>query len=122
MHNPSMPSSVASAAPAPRDLAWRVVGLVNLYRLLVPPMLLAIFWAAEPQSALLPPHPTLFLSICIAYFSAAVLLVAGAPPVLADAAAYCAPEYSHRLSGDLAHPVCLRRRLQRRSASCSCFR
>ena len=31
---------VAAVPPAPTDLAWRVIGLVNLYRLLIPPALL----------------------------------------------------------------------------------
>ena len=31
-----MPASAASAPSAPSDLAWRVIGLLNLYRLLVP--------------------------------------------------------------------------------------
>jgi two-component system sensor histidine kinase PilS (NtrC family) len=70
-----MPASAVSPASAPSDLAWRVIGLVNLYRLLVPPVLLTLHWVAEPQSALLPVYPRLFLSACIAYFSAGVLLV-----------------------------------------------
>jgi len=70
-----MPASAASNSPAPSDLAWRVIGLVNLYRLLVPPVLLSMHWLADPQSALLPNHPQLFFFVCIAYFSAGVLLV-----------------------------------------------
>jgi hypothetical protein len=30
---------VSAAPPTPTDLAWRVIGLVNLYRLLIPPAL-----------------------------------------------------------------------------------
>jgi len=70
-----MPASAASLKPAPSDLAWRLIGLVNLYRLLVPLVLLATQWLADPQSALLPTHPQLFLGACIAYFTAGVLLV-----------------------------------------------
>jgi two-component system, NtrC family, sensor histidine kinase PilS len=70
-----MPASAASLKPAPSDLAWRVIGLVNLYRLLVPLVLLATQWLADPQSALLPTHPQLFLGACIAYFTAGILLV-----------------------------------------------
>lgn len=70
-----MSAHAAPASPAPSDLAWRVLGLVNLYRLLVPLVLYALYSLAEPQSALMPALPTLFLSACIAYFSAAVLLV-----------------------------------------------
>ncbi|HSY08278.1 MAG TPA: ATP-binding protein [Steroidobacteraceae bacterium] len=69
-----MPALSASAPVARRDLAWRVIGLVNLYRLLLPPVLLTIQWLAgqEPFS---PTHRGPFLSACIAYFSAGVLLV-----------------------------------------------
>ena len=70
-----MPAQFASAQPAPRDLAWRVIGLVNLYRLLLPPVLLAIQWLGG-QGTLLSTHPALFLSACVAYFFAGVLLVA----------------------------------------------
>ena len=34
---------VAAVPPAPTDLAWRVIGLVNLYRLLIPPALYALY-------------------------------------------------------------------------------
>jgi two-component system, NtrC family, sensor histidine kinase PilS len=70
-----MPASAASASSAPSDLAWRVIGLLNLYRLLVPLVLGAMQWLAGPQWGLLTSRPKLFLSACIAYFTAAVLLV-----------------------------------------------
>ena len=34
---------LAAAPTAPTDLAWRVIGLVNLYRLLIPPALFGLF-------------------------------------------------------------------------------
>jgi two-component system sensor histidine kinase PilS (NtrC family) len=68
-----------NAAPAPRsaptDLAWRVIGLLNLYRLLVPLVLIAVQAVAGPQWALLAIRPRLFLSACIAYLAAGMLLV-----------------------------------------------
>src|SRR5450631_3649031 len=70
----AMPAHSASALLARRDLAWRVIGLVNLYRLLLPPVLLGLQWLAG-QCTLLAPYPTLFLSFLIAYFAAGVLLV-----------------------------------------------
>jgi two-component system sensor histidine kinase PilS (NtrC family) len=70
-----MPANTATAPYAPSDLAWRVVGLLNLYRLLVPLVLVAIQAVAGPQWALLVTHPKLFLGACIAYFTAAVLLI-----------------------------------------------
>jgi two-component system sensor histidine kinase PilS (NtrC family) len=68
-------STAANAAPAPSDLAWRVIGLANLYRLLVPPLLLVTQWLTTPGflERLRQPDP-LVLS-CVAYFSFGVLLV-----------------------------------------------
>ena len=80
--NPTPPSilsqSSASAAAqpmTPSDLAWRVIGLLNLYRLLVPLVLIAMQGFAGPDWGLASARPTLFLGACIAYFTAAVLLV-----------------------------------------------
>ena len=71
-----MPVNAASAAPStPTDLAWRVIGLLNLYRLLVPLVLMTVQAVAGPQWALLASRPRLFLSVCIAYLTAGILLV-----------------------------------------------
>jgi two-component system, NtrC family, sensor histidine kinase PilS len=70
-----MPANSATFSSAPSDLAWRVIGLLNLYRLLVPVLLLMVQILPNPQWALAPSHPSLFLSACIAYFTAAALLV-----------------------------------------------
>jgi two-component system, NtrC family, sensor histidine kinase PilS len=67
-----MPASVAFF-PASKDLAWRVIGLVNLYRLLVPPVLLGIRLASGTHA--FAQAPDLFFSACLGYFSAGVLLV-----------------------------------------------
>jgi two-component system sensor histidine kinase PilS (NtrC family) len=75
-HNlPIMPVNAAPAPSAPTDLAWRVIGLLNLYRLLVPLVLIAVQALAGPQWALLATRPRLFLSACIAYLTAGVLLI-----------------------------------------------
>ena len=70
-----MPATAATpTAAAPADIAWRVVGLLNLYRILVPVVLVSALWlSGKPVSMV--PHPSLFLAGCIAYFTAAVLLV-----------------------------------------------
>ncbi len=60
---------------APSDLAWRVIGLLNLYRLLVPLTLIAVQLFAGPAWGLATVRPALFLAACVAYFTAAVLLV-----------------------------------------------
>jgi len=70
-----MPVNAATAPTAPTDLAWRVIGLLNLYRLLVPLVLIAGQVLAGPQWALMAPRPRLFLSACIAYLTAAILLI-----------------------------------------------
>ena len=59
----------------PSDLAWRVIGLLNLYRLLLPLTLLAMQSFAGPAWGLTTARPPLFIAACIAYFTAAVLLV-----------------------------------------------
>jgi two-component system, NtrC family, sensor histidine kinase PilS len=69
------PPSVVPPAVTPSDLAWRVIGLLNLYRLLVPLTLLAMQTFAGPAWGLTTARPLLFVAACIAYFTAAVLLV-----------------------------------------------
>ena len=68
-----MPAQSASAQIPRRDLAWRVIGLVNLYRLLLPPVLLTMQWLGGQET--FTGRPGAFASACIAYFSAGVLLV-----------------------------------------------
>ena len=46
------------------DLARRVVGLLNLYRLLIPPALLGIQWITQPTPSVGGAYPTLFLAVC----------------------------------------------------------
>jgi len=70
-----MPASLAAPAVTPSDLVWRVIGLLNLYRLLVPLLLLVMQLFAGPSLSLLPLHPQLFVGACIAYFTAALLLI-----------------------------------------------
>jgi two-component system, NtrC family, sensor histidine kinase PilS len=70
-----MPNSVATPTPAPSDLAWRVIGLTSLYRLLLPPGLLLLQALASPGILARTQDPELFQVACIAYFAAGVLLV-----------------------------------------------
>ena len=69
------PASVATSAATPSDLVWRVIGLLNLYRLLVPLLLLVMQALAGPVMTLGPTHPPLFVGACVAYFTAALLLI-----------------------------------------------
>jgi len=70
-----MPPSVQRLPTAPGDLALRVVGLVNAYRLLIPVALLGIRWLTEPDSTLGAVNPTLFLATAVIYLSAGVIFV-----------------------------------------------
>ena len=58
------------------DAAWRILGLLACYRLLVPLLLTAVQWLGG-RWTLVPPRPGLFLSACLIYLGlAAALLVA----------------------------------------------
>jgi two-component system sensor histidine kinase PilS (NtrC family) len=72
---PATSASAAAFTATPSDLAWRVIGLLNLYRLLVPLVLLAMQSFAGADWGLVTARPKLFVGACIAYFTAAVLLV-----------------------------------------------
>jgi two-component system sensor histidine kinase PilS (NtrC family) len=69
--------SFAVAPPAPTDLAWRVIGLVNLYRLLIPPSVYAIYVFAGSDAPIGTTWPELFLWTCIVYFTAGIAIVIG---------------------------------------------
>jgi two-component system sensor histidine kinase PilS (NtrC family) len=69
--------SLAAVPHAPTDLAWRVIGLVNLYRLLIPPAVYALYVFGGPETALGSARPELFLWTCIVYFAAGIAIVMG---------------------------------------------
>lgn len=68
---------IAAAPPAPTDLAWRVIGLVNLYRLLVPTSLYALFALTGSPTTLGASRPDLFVWTCVVYFACGVAIVVG---------------------------------------------
>jgi two-component system sensor histidine kinase PilS (NtrC family) len=70
-----MAVTAATAVQAPSDLAWRVIGLVNLYRLLVPPGILVTQWLLGSQWLGPNQRPAMLTSVCVAYFATGVLLV-----------------------------------------------
>lgn len=70
-----MPPPAQRLPTAPGDLARRVVGLLNLYRLLVPPALLGIEWLTAPNSTVGGAHPALFFGTAVMYLSAAVIFM-----------------------------------------------
>jgi len=69
-----MPANAATPTAAPADIAWRVVGLLNLYRVLVPVVLLSALWLSGKPLTMVP-RPGLFLAACILYLTATVMLV-----------------------------------------------
>jgi two-component system sensor histidine kinase PilS (NtrC family) len=69
--------SFAAVPSAPTDLAWRVIGLVNLYRLLIPPSVYAIYAFAGVESQIGNVRPELFLWTCIVYFTSGIAIVIG---------------------------------------------
>jgi two-component system, NtrC family, sensor histidine kinase PilS len=70
-----MPDAVPNATPAPSDLAWRVIGLTNLYRLLLPPALLILQGVARPNILARAPEAGMFQAVCYTYLLAGVLLI-----------------------------------------------
>jgi two-component system, NtrC family, sensor histidine kinase PilS len=58
------------------ELAWRVLALVNLFRLLVPLLLAALFVTIRPASPIGQAHPALFIAVATAHFLYAVLSIA----------------------------------------------
>ena len=65
----------AAAPLAPTDLAWRVIGLVNLYRLLIPPSVYALYAFGGPDASFGTVRPELFLWTCIVYFTTGIAIV-----------------------------------------------
>jgi two-component system, NtrC family, sensor histidine kinase PilS len=81
----TLPPSLASVAPSPlstpaaagSDLAWRVVGLANLYRLLLPPVLFALLQLTRPTPTVGASDPQLFIVICMLYWVLGAILAFG---------------------------------------------
>jgi two-component system sensor histidine kinase PilS (NtrC family) len=73
---PSPPSALNSKRTLPpSDLAWRVVGLVNLYRVLVAAGLLVLAQFAEMRTSFGVRHAGEFTPICVAWLAAGFMLV-----------------------------------------------
>ena len=62
-------------ATAQGDLAWRVLSLLNLYRLLVPIVLASLHFAAPDTGGIGWFHPKLFLSTLALYFAAGIVMI-----------------------------------------------
>ena len=59
----------------PTELSWRVLGLLNVFRLLVPMVLLLVFFFDAAQSSLGAQNPGLFIGTCAAYFAFGLLSI-----------------------------------------------
>ena len=57
------------------DLAWRVIGLLNVFRLLVPMVLILLLFFNAPNNSVGAVKPGLFLGICVAYFTFALVCI-----------------------------------------------
>ena len=51
------------------ELPWRVLGLLNVFRLLLPMVLLLVFFFDAPTRSVGARQPGLFIGICVAYFA-----------------------------------------------------
>ena len=68
---PSRPADAAGSS----DLAWRVIGLLNIFRLLVPMVLVLLLFFNAPNSSVGTALPGLFLGIAVAYFAFALVSI-----------------------------------------------
>ncbi len=66
------PTMAIIKPPAPRELAWRVLGLLNLYRLLVPLVLAFLHWVTPETTAVGWARPRLFVITDTVYFAIAI--------------------------------------------------
>ena len=61
--------------PVDADLPWRVLSLLNVYRLLLPMLLLLVFFFDAPTRSVGSQQPGLFLATAVAYFTFALLCI-----------------------------------------------
>jgi two-component system sensor histidine kinase PilS (NtrC family) len=72
------PFSPSGRKLLPVDLPWRVIWLLNIFRLLVPLVLLLVFFFDAPTRSVGARSPGLFIGICVAYFAFAILFMQSA--------------------------------------------
>ena len=65
------PSGISTA----KELPWRVISLLNVFRLLLPMLLLLLFFFDTPTRSVGNHHPALFLGVAVGYFSFGLLCV-----------------------------------------------
>jgi len=62
-------------APGDPELAWRVLGLLNLYRLTVPSVLAVLYLVASQPQTLGAASPTLYFYTLAAWFATGVICI-----------------------------------------------
>lgn len=78
MNTAPEPNAPSAPADGPQsDLAWRVVGLANLYRLLLPPVLFALYLFTRPNPTVGGSNPQLFVLVCAFYWGLGGLFAFG---------------------------------------------
>ena len=68
-------ASAATSPPVDADLPWRVISLLNVYRLLLPMLLLLVFFFDAPSHSVGRLHPGLFLATAVGWFGFAVACI-----------------------------------------------
>jgi two-component system sensor histidine kinase PilS (NtrC family) len=74
---PLIPAPVRRSTDASRELSWRVVGLANLYRLLLPPVLFGLYLLTRPNPTVGGADPQLFLVVCVFYWALGIVFAFG---------------------------------------------
>lgn len=65
----------SEARPRDPELAWRVLGLLNVFRLLVPTLLIVVFYVLGTPRVVGGAFPELFIGACIAYLAVGMLAI-----------------------------------------------
>jgi two-component system sensor histidine kinase PilS (NtrC family) len=74
---PLIPTPTRRSSDASRELSWRVVGLANLYRLLLPPVLFGLYLLTRPNPTVGGADPQLFLIVCVFYWALGIVFAFG---------------------------------------------
>ena len=76
MARPLQPGMATTGrTPVDADLPWRVISLLNVYRLLLPMLLLLVFFFDAPTHSVGQHQPGLFLAVAVGYFVFAVVCI-----------------------------------------------
>jgi two-component system sensor histidine kinase PilS (NtrC family) len=68
-------TAVAGRNPVDAELPWRVLSLLNVFRLLLPMLLLMVFFFDAPTHSVGHHRPGLFLAVAVGYFAFALVCV-----------------------------------------------